>query len=265
MNQDHKHLKNLIQDPERLTHFSIQADHFFYDFSKQRIDEPIFKQLVQLAGEAKAKDKFSRMISGEIINVTENRAVLHTATRDFSPDPILLNGTNVKPEIRRVNEQIKEFSLKIHTKKIKGTTGKAFTDAVVIGIGGSYLGCEFVFSALKHSITPHIDLHFLPNVDIDNFGQVIKEIDPETCLWIVISKSYTTTETMANLAQALLFLKDHHLDPAPQREAPAMTLQIRSLPLFICLILSEGDIPSVLPSAGFPSALPLAMIFSPGF
>ena len=214
VSQDHKHLRHLIQDTERLNYFSVQAGNFFYDFSKQRIDESIFKQLIQLAGEAKAKDKFLKMISGEIMNVTENRAVLHTATRDFSPEPVFLNGADVKPEIRRVNEQIKAFSLKIHTKKIKGSTGKPFTDAVIIGIGGSYLGCEFVFTALKHSITPHIDLHFLPNVDIDNFGQVIKEINPETCLWIVISKSYTTTETMANLEQALLFSKDHHLDPA---------------------------------------------------
>ncbi|OGQ90949.1 MAG: glucose-6-phosphate isomerase [Desulfobacula sp. RIFOXYA12_FULL_46_16] len=214
MHQDHKHLKNLIQDPERLNELSIREDGFFFDFSKQRIDRSIFNELICLAGESKAKDKFSRMMSGEIINVTENRAVLHTATRDFSPAPVFLNGADVKPEIQRVNEQIKEFVLKIHTKEIKGTTGKAFTDAVVIGIGGSYLGCEFVFTALKHSLTPQIDLHFLPNVDIDNFGQVIKEIDPETCLWIVISKSYTTTETMANLEQALLFLKNHRLDPA---------------------------------------------------
>ncbi len=214
IDKENKHLKNLIQHPERLNHFSIRSDNFFYDFSKQRIDEPIFKQLIQLAGEAKVKDEFFRMISGEIINVTENRAVLHTATRDFTKTPVFLNGVDIKIEISRVNEQIKGFCSKIHEKKIKGSTGKAFTDAVIIGIGGSYLGCEFVFNALKHSIKPQIDLHFLPNVDIDNFGQIIKEIDPETCLWIVISKTYTTTETLANLEQALLFLKDHHLDPA---------------------------------------------------
>ncbi len=208
------HLKNLIRRPDRLNQFSIRIDNFFYDFSKQRIEETILKELVQLAREVKAKDEFLKMISGEIINVTENRAALHTATRDFTKIPIFLNGADIKLEINRVNEQIKMFSSKTHQKMIKGSTGKDFTDAVIIGIGGSYLGCEFVFNALKHSIKPKIDLHFLPNVDIDNFGQIIKEIDPETCLWIVISKTYTTTETLANLEQALLFLKEHHLDPA---------------------------------------------------
>ncbi|OGR22990.1 MAG: glucose-6-phosphate isomerase [Desulfobacterales bacterium RIFOXYA12_FULL_46_15] len=214
INKENNHLKKLIQHPDRLNRFSIRINNFFYDFSKQRIDEYIFKKLIQVAREAKIKNRFLKMASGEIINVTENRAVLHTATRDFTQTPVFLNGEDIKLEINQVNEEIKTFSSKIHQKRIKGYAGKAFTDAVIIGIGGSYLGCEFIFNALKHSIKPIINLHFLPNVDIDNFGQIIKEINPETCLWIVISKSYTTTETMANIEQALLFLKDHHLDPA---------------------------------------------------
>ena len=214
INKENNHLKKLIQHPDRLNRFSIRINNFFYDFSKQRIDEYIFKKLIQVAREAKIKNRFLKMVSGEIINVTENRAVLHTATRDFTQTPVFLNGEDIKLEINQVNEEIKTFSSKIHQKRIKGYAGKAFTDAVIIGIGGSYLGCEFIFNALKHSIKPIINLHFLPNVDIDNFGQIIKEINPETCLWIVISKSYTTTETMANIEQALLFLKDHHLDPA---------------------------------------------------
>lgn len=208
------HLKNLIQKKDRLEKFSLKIDGFFYDFSKQRVNEPTLLELFNLANESKAKESFARMAAGKIVNITENRAALHTATRDFTHDPVLLNDLDVKFEINRVNRQIKNFTEKVQQKKIKGTTGKSFTDAVIIGIGGSYLGCEFVYTALKQSVEPLIDLHFLPNVDIDNFGQVINEIDPETCLWIVISKSYTTTETMANLNQALLFLKDHHLDPA---------------------------------------------------
>ncbi|MCP4719868.1 MAG: glucose-6-phosphate isomerase, partial [Desulfobacteraceae bacterium] len=124
-----------------------------------------------------------------------------------------IGNMDVSPEISRVNNEIKNFSSAIHQGTIKGSTGKAFTHAVVIGIGGSYLGCEFAFKALKQSIDPKIMLIFLPNVDIDNFNSVIKIINPETCLWIVISKSYTTTETMANLAQAQLFLKRHGLSP----------------------------------------------------
>ena len=209
-----RHLKNLVKNRNRFKNFSIQINGFSYDFSKQRMDKPILKELFKLAGQARAKDSFSQMVSGKIVNATENRPALHTATRDFTQGKILLNDMDVIFEINKVNKQIKNFIEKIHNKKLKGTTGKSFTDAVVIGIGGSYLGCEFVYTALKHGIEPIINLHFLPNVDIDNFGQIIKTIDPETCLWIIISKSYTTVETMANLNQALLFLKNKNLDPA---------------------------------------------------
>ena len=216
------HLKNLIQDQDRFEQFNTQMSGFLYDYSKQRIDKTVFELLIQLSKEAGAKHMFSEMVSGKTVNVTENRAALHTAMRDPSDKQILVNEPNINPdgqsdikrEIAQVNHNIKEFTEKIHQKILKGSTGKAFTDAVLIGIGGSYLGCDFVFNALKYSVEPIINIHFLPNVDIDNFGQVIKNIDPETCLWIVISKSYTTTETMANLAQALLFLKERQLDPA---------------------------------------------------
>ena len=208
------HLKNLIQTKNRFEKFSLQMNDFSYDFSKQRIDDAILKELFELARQTNAKETFSQMVSGKTVNTTEKRPALHTAARDFTQDQILLNDKDVIIEINTVNKQIKSFTEKIHNKKIKGTTGKSFTDAVVIGIGGSYLGCKFVYSALQHGIEPLIDLHFLPNVDIDNFGQIIKKINPETCLWIIISKSYTTIETMANLNQALLFLKNNHLDPA---------------------------------------------------
>ncbi|CCK80326.1 glucose-6-phosphate isomerase [Desulfobacula toluolica] len=213
-NEDKFHLKHMIQDKKRLENFSLKFDGFFYDFSKQRIDDRVMEELLNLAKQAEAKKKFSQMISGEIVNITENRAALHTAARGFIPDPANLTDMDVMSEINRVNSQIKEFSAKIHTSQIRSDSGKSFKDAVVIGIGGSYLGCEFVYTALKNCIEPNINLHFLSNVDIDNFGQVIKAIDPETCLWIVISKSYTTTETMANLKQVLLFLKNNNLDPS---------------------------------------------------
>ncbi|SDT99821.1 glucose-6-phosphate isomerase [Desulfobacula phenolica] len=214
LNEDKFHLKHMIQDKKRLENFSLKFDGFFYDFSKQRIDDRVMEELLNLARQAEAKKKFSQMVSGEIVNITENRAALHTAARGFIPDPANLTDMDVLSEINRVNSQIKEFSAKIHNSQIRSDSGKPFTDAVVIGIGGSYLGCEFVYTALKHCIEPKIKLHFLSNVDIDNFGQVIKTINPETCLWIVISKSYTTTETMANLKQVLLFLKNNKLDPS---------------------------------------------------
>lgn len=208
------HLKKLIQHDDRIEDFSLTSDGFFYDFSRQRVDAGVMQDLCTLARDMGAKETFSNMVKGKIVNVTENRAALHTATRDFTHGPVFVDDINVMAEIDRVNQEIKKFSAGVHDGRIKGSTGKAFTHAVVIGIGGSYLGCEFVYTALKNSVEPKIALHFLPNVDIDNFGQVIKAIDPETCLWIVISKSYTTTETMANLNQALLFLENNGLDPS---------------------------------------------------
>ncbi len=207
------HLKNLIQDQNRLENFSLKSDGFFFDFSRQRVNGAVMQELFDLARETRAREMFASMTSGEIVNVTENRAALHTAARNFSGSHVLVDDLDVTAMMNEVNGQIKYFSTKVHEGTIMGSTGKAFTDAVVIGIGGSYLGCEFVYTALKVGVEPRIRLHFLPNVDIDNFGQVIQAIDPETCLWIVISKSYTTTETMANLNQALLYLEDNGIDP----------------------------------------------------
>ena len=208
------HLKQLIQQPERFSEFSLKTKDFFLDFSRQRLDADVFNNLIQLAKDTKACQSFSDMTLGKIVNTTEQRAALHTGTRAFLNQGPKIGGKDVGSEINRVNREIKDFSLNIRQGKLKGSTGKDFTQAVVIGIGGSYLGCEFAFEAMKQSIDPKIMLQFLPNVDIDNFSGVIKKIDPETCLWIVVSKSYTTTETMANLAQAQLFLKTHGLSPA---------------------------------------------------
>ncbi|MFH2093929.1 MAG: glucose-6-phosphate isomerase [Pseudomonadota bacterium] len=213
-NQENNHLKHLIQQKNRLKDFSLKTEGLFFDFSKQRLDKKTKDTLIKLAKETQAKQIFSQMVSGEPINTTENRAALHTATRDFSQEKIVLDMVDILPQLKAVNQKIDRFTQKVHDHTICADSGKPFTDAVVIGIGGSYLGCDFVYQALKHYTDPIIKLHFLPNVDIDNFGQIIKSINPETCLWIVISKSYTTTETMANLNQALLFLSQHKLDPS---------------------------------------------------
>lgn len=207
------HLKNLVQTKDRFEKFSLKHDKFFYDFSRQRVDGKVLNELHELARETRAKEFFLQMVSGNCVNVSENRAALHTATRDFTHNNIKINDQNIILQITNVNQQIKKISKQIHAHELKGSTGKAFTDAVVIGIGGSYLGCDFVFNAVKQSIDPIINLHFLSNVDIDNFGLIIKDIDPETTLWIVISKSYTTSETMTNLNQVFLFLKNKSLNP----------------------------------------------------
>jgi len=210
---DPYHLKQLILHPGRFADFSLKTKNFFLDFSRQRMDADVLKSLIRLAKETDACRTFSDMATGKLVNTTEKRAAFHTATRDFSRKNLKVGEVDVRAEMQRVNGEIKAFSLAIHQGKLKGSTGKAFTHAVVIGIGGSYLGCEFAFEAMRQSIDPKIMLHFLPNVDIDNFKSAIKGIDPASCLWIVISKSYTTTETMANLAQAHLFLKANGLSP----------------------------------------------------
>lgn len=213
MNAEDHHLKHLINADNRLDEFSLRIPGFFFDYSKQRIIASVKTALVDIATASGCLSVFNLMTTGHMVNTTENRAALHTAARDKTDTPIFLNGIDVKQQMRRVNENIKAFVHNIHTGQITGSTGKTFTDAVILGIGGSYLGCDFVYQALKHYQSPRIKLHFVPNVDIDNFGQTIKSIDPEKTIWVVISKSYTTTETMANLSQALLFIKSHSLDP----------------------------------------------------
>jgi len=200
------HLKNLITQKCRFEKFSLQEAGLFYDFTRQRMDTDVLKGLLNLANSSKIMDRFSRMMSGELVNTTEKRAALHTATRSFSSDPLMNNGMDVMPDIRRIRDEIKTFSDNVHNGKITTAAGQLFTDVVVIGIGGSYLGTEFVATALNCLADKKIRLHFLSNVDIDNFGTIANNIFPETCLWIVISKSYTTAETLANTNLVLKFL-----------------------------------------------------------
>ncbi len=207
------HLSKLIAAPNRLAGFSASGGGLFYDFSRQRVDADVMATLVELAGERAVSRCFADMVNGEIVNRTENRAALHTAARDFSGRKITVNGVDAAAELSRVNAEVREFSRRIHSGELTGTTGKPFRHAVVIGIGGSYLGTEFVAAAFAPAADKNIRLHFLPNVDIDCFGSLVQSIDPESTLWIVISKSYTTTETMANEAQALAFLRENNLDP----------------------------------------------------
>ena len=214
INRPENHLKNLLQEENRLEKFSSSIKGFFYDFSRQRVDQKTMEILFELAKARELKQQFNMMASGEKINHSENRAVLHTATRSFSDAPVMVDGINVMPELIEVREKIKNFVKQVETGEIKGSTGKPFEDLVVIGIGGSYLGTEFVSTALKAYTKKNITLHYLANVDIHNFGAVAASVNPEKTLWIVISKSYTTAETMANVNQAEAFMQKKGLDPA---------------------------------------------------
>lgn len=214
INRKQNHLKYLINEKCRIDNFCLSGAGIFYDFSRQRVDNEAMKLLFNLAKARKITKQFKDMMCGKKINTTEKRAVLHTATRSFSGLPVMLDGKDIMPELLEVNKKIKDFSQKIHSGKIKGQTGKAFEHLVVIGIGGSYLGTEFVSTALKHLAKDKIKIHFLANVDIHNFGEIAASIDPEKTLWIVVSKTYTTSETTANTNQAYEFMKQKGLDPS---------------------------------------------------
>lgn len=195
-------MRSLFQyNPKRFSQFSITRNNYLFDYSKNLIDEKTLELLLNLAQECKLEDAIKAMFAGEIINQTENRAVLHTALRDFSPEPILVDGENIKPEIKKVLHQMKTFSEKIISGTHKGFTGKEITDVINIGIGGSDLGPVMVCSALKHFKT-RLNVHFVSNVDGNDIAEKLKNLSPETTLFIIASKTFTTQETMTNAQSA---------------------------------------------------------------
>ena len=167
------------------------------DFSKNRITEETMQLLLQLSEEVNLKEAIQKYFDGDAINQTEGRAVLHTALRAKKSDTVLVDGKNVIEEVYEVKEKIKDFTESIISGNKKGHTGKAFTDVVNIGIGGSDLGPAMVTEALKF-YKNHLKLHFVSNVDGDHVYEVLKELDPETTLFVVVSKTFTTQETLSN-------------------------------------------------------------------
>lgn len=214
MRRPHSHLRRLVTRPDRLRRYSVHGGGLFFDYSRQRVTAAVMDRLLALAAARDLADRFAAMTSGDIVNTTEGRAALHTAARRSDAAAVHVAGTDVMPAIRRVREEIRVFADKVHSGAVTGSTGRRFTDIVVVGIGGSYLGTEFVAHALAEDACEGMRLHFLANVDVHNFGRVAARIDPAATLWVVISKSYTTTETMANAAQARRFMTAQGLDPA---------------------------------------------------
>jgi glucose-6-phosphate isomerase len=200
-------------NPNRFNEFALQKDNYLFDYSKNLIDSRTKDLLLQLAEESQLKDAISRMFSGDKINETEGRAVLHTALRDFSDREILVDGENIKPQIKRVLDHMKSFSEKIISGEHKGFNGKEITDVVNIGIGGSDLGPVMVCSALKHFKT-RLNVHFVSNVDGNHIAEVVKNLNPETTLFIIASKTFTTQETMTNANSA----KDWFLKAGKQED-----------------------------------------------
>ena len=195
-------LRTLFQNnPERFNQFSRVRPNYVFDFSKNLINDETFELLIKLAEETELKSSIEKMFSGDKINETEGRAVLHTALRDFSGKEIFVDGQNIKPGIEKVLNQMKTFSEKVISGEHKGFSGKEITDVVNIGIGGSDLGPVMVCSALKHFKT-RLNVHFVSNVDGNHIAEVVKNLDPETTLFIIASKTFTTQETMTNAETA---------------------------------------------------------------
>ncbi|HAM4764924.1 TPA: glucose-6-phosphate isomerase [Escherichia coli] len=190
------------KDGDRFSKFSATfGDQMLVDYSKNRITEETLAKLQDLAKECDLAGAIKSMFSGEKINRTENRAVLHVALRNRSNTPILVDGKDVMPEVNAVLEKMKTFSEAIISGEWKGYTGKAITDVVNIGIGGSDLGPYMVTEALR-PYKNHLNMHFVSNVDGTHIAEVLKKVNPETTLFLVASKTFTTQETMTNAHSA---------------------------------------------------------------
>ena len=185
------------KDAKRAEKFHIQWNDFLVDYSKNILTEETKQHLLALANEVDLIDAISKYFAGDLINQTENRSVLHTALRASSNASILVDGVNVMPEVVAVKNKIKNFTEEVVNGNRKGFTGKPFTDVVNIGIGGSDLGPAMVVEALQF-YKNQLNVHFVSNVDGDHVNEVIKKVNPETTLFVIVSKTFTTQETLSN-------------------------------------------------------------------
>ena len=197
------HVRDAFQkDPDRFKKFSISFNEILFDYSKNRISEDTLSLLFELANFAGLKDKTNAMFAGEKINTTEHRAVLHTALRNKSNKPIYVDGKDVMPDIKAVLEKMRIFCAAVRSGEWKGYTGKAITDVVNIGIGGSGLGPKMVSMALTPYSSSGLKVHYVSNIDQTNIVEVLKQVSPETTLFIIASKVFNTQETMMNARSA---------------------------------------------------------------
>ncbi len=191
-------MKQMFSDnPERANQFSIKWEDFFVDFSKNRLTKETLNLFSNLAEQVDLKGAIDAYFSGEEINRTEGRAVLHTALRAPGNSEVHFEGSDIIPEINNVKQQIETFTNEVLSGQRKGFTGKAFTDVVNIGIGGSDLGPAMVVDSLQY-YKNHLNTHFVSNVDGDHVNEIIKTLNPETTLFVIVSKTFTTQETLSN-------------------------------------------------------------------
>lgn len=218
------HMRDLfLNDPKRFDRFSLQHDGFFLDFSKNRITQETLLLLLQLAETAEVKLRSFEMFSGDKINITEKRAVLHTALRHVNHAPVFLDHHNLIEDIERVWRQMRDISEKIRQQKWLGFSGKPINTLVNLGIGGSDLGPKMVTYALEHLAKNDLKAHFVSNIDGTAIARTLKQCNPETTLFIISSKSFSTIETLSNATTAKAWLLKHADEKSIEKHFLAIT------------------------------------------
>ena len=197
------HMRDMFEnDKKRFEKYSLQLNDILYDFSKNRINDETVDLLYQLAKEAEVPEWIEKIFSGEKINHTEDRAVLHTALRGNGDESIILDGVDIHREIKEEQEKVKRLAESIRTRQWRGAKNQAITDVVNIGIGGSHLGPLMVTEALKSHSLHDINIHFVSNIDENHINDTLEYLNPETTFFIVASKTFTTQDTMVNAETA---------------------------------------------------------------
>ena len=228
------HMRDLfLKDKRRFRKFSLQFGDILFDYSKNRINAKTMGLLLELANQANLKDHIEKMFTGQKINASENRAVLHTALRNRSNDPILVDGQDVMPEVNHVLGKMRAFTESVQSGEWKGYTNKAITDIVNIGIGGSDLGPKMVTQALKPYGHKRLKVHYVSNVDGTDIAETLKKLNPETSLFLIASKTFTTQETMTNAHSARdWFLKTANDESAVAKHFVAMSTNSKEVSKF---------------------------------
>ena len=220
------------QEENRFNDYSLTFENqILVDFSKNKINQETLKLLRQLAKESALDEAINAMFAGEKINRTENRAVLHTALRNRSNTPVYVDGKDVMPEVNAVLAKMSAFCNRVISGEWKGYTGKAITDVVNIGIGGSDLGPVMVSEALKF-YKNHLNIHFISNVDGDHVHEVIKHLNPETTLFVIVSKTFTTQETLSNALTVKKWFLKHAKEADVAKHFVAVSTNLKKIDEF---------------------------------
>jgi len=199
----HTHMRDMFDDDDkRFEKYSVQLNDLLYDYSKNRINDETLTLLLQLARDVELPLWIEKLFKGEPINHTENRAVLHTALRDQGNQPLIVDGVDILPEIREERQRVQLLAEKVRTRKWRGATNQAITDIVNLGIGGSHLGPLMVTEALRPYTLHDLNVHFVSNVDENHINDTLEYLNPETTLFIIASKTFTTQDTMVNAETA---------------------------------------------------------------